>query len=216
MQGLPIGPYSNGWADRGKMMAVKAGNRIYTAAAAFLLAAFVQASSAPLYPLGPDISPEELASFSATIYTEKEQLPLGGLVTLEGIPYDSSALSGKYVLVNLGASWCPYCGREKPTLQRLYLDHADERFAVLAVFVGEQAATAKRYMEENGYGFPAAADPEDAVGAQYAARVPTSYVIDPEGNIIARIDGSKEWDSDLALRMLGYATGIELPGEALE
>jgi thiol-disulfide isomerase/thioredoxin len=197
-------------------MTGRAGNMIFSAAAAFMLAAFAQCSSAPLYPLGPDISPEELSLFGATAYSEKEQLPLGGLVTLEGTPYDSSALSGKYALVNLGASWCPYCGREKPSLQRLHSMHAGERFAVLTVFVGEGAETARRYMEQNGYDFPAAADPEDSAGGAYAARVPTSYVIDPEGNIIVRISGSKEWDSELALRVLAYAAGIELAGQALE
>jgi thiol-disulfide isomerase/thioredoxin len=197
-------------------MAARARNRTFYAAAAFLLAAFLQVGSAPLYPVEPDISPGELALFGVTVYSEKEQLPLIGLVTLEGAPYDSSALRGKYALVNLGASWCPYCRREKPTLQLLYLNYADERFAVLTVFVGEAAGTAKRYMDESGYSFPAAVDPEDRVGAEYAARVPTSYVIDPEGNIIARINGSREWDSELALRVLAYATGIDLVWQALE
>jgi thiol-disulfide isomerase/thioredoxin len=147
---------------------------------------------------------EELESFRVTLYSGQERMLLEGLLTLEGALYDINTLRGKYVLVNLGASWCPYCGREKASLQRLYTGHASEQFSVLAVFVGEQTETAQKYMADNGYDFPVAADTANKLRQEYAPRLPTSYVIDKEGNIIARINGSKEWDSSQALRVLDY------------
>ena len=109
-----------------------------------------------LFSLDIDITPEELTTFKVTPYTEKEQLLLDGLFTLEGASFAADFLKGKYVLVNLGATWCPYCRGEKPSFQRLYSEHANEYFAVLAVFVGEQPDTVKNYMDENNYSFPAA------------------------------------------------------------
>jgi thiol-disulfide isomerase/thioredoxin len=151
---------------------------------------------------------EELISFKATLYSGQEKMPLEGLLTLEGAAYDTNALKGRYALVNLGASWCPYCGREKASLQRLYKGYTNEKFTVLSVFVGgEDTETAQRYMAENGYNFPAAVAPADQLYEAHAPRLPTSYVIDMEGNILARINGSKEWDSAQALRVLDYLTG---------
>jgi peroxiredoxin len=157
-----------------------------------------------IFPAEEETIREELESFRVTLYSEQEQIPLEGLETLDGATFDISVLRGKYVLLNLGASWCPYCGKEKASLQKLYTGYASEKLTVLAVFVGEQTKTAQKYMADNGYNFPAAADSANRLREAYAPRLPTSYVIDMEGNITARINGNKEWDSEQALRVLDY------------
>ena len=115
----------------------------FIAVMAFLLTL----SCSTLEPGKVELSPDELSEFNVTLYTEKEQLDLEGLLTLEGFLYDTGVLNGKYVLVNFGASWCPYCGREKPSLQWLYHERSNEQFAVLPVFVNEQIVTVRRFME---------------------------------------------------------------------
>ena len=159
-----------------------------------------------IFPAEEETMQKELLSFNATLYSEQEKMPLDGLETLTGAVYDINTLRGKYILVNLGASWCPYCGKEKASLQRLYSVYANENFTVLAVFVGEKTETAQKYMADNGYIFPAVVDTANRLREAYAPRLPTSYVIDREGNIIARINGNKEWDSEQALRVLDYLT----------
>ena len=37
---------------------------------------------------------------------------------------------------------------------------------------------------------------------KYAPRLPTSYVVDGGGKIVARINGDKEWDSEEMMRIL--------------
>jgi thiol-disulfide isomerase/thioredoxin len=158
------------------------------------------------HPQGLGLSGEELAAFNVTVYAEKELLPLGGLATLDGRPYDSGVLRGKYVLVNMGATWCPYCGREKPSVERLHSGYfAGEKFAVLAIFLNERTETARGYMRERGYSFPAAVDTTNRLRERYAPRIPATYLLDPEGYIIARVNGDKEWDSEVALRLIGNA-----------
>ena len=146
---------------------------------------------------------EELEAYNVTLYAEKSRLPLDELVTLEGAPYAIEALRGKYVLINLLVTWCPYCRREKPSMERLYTEE-NRTLAVLTVSLGEDVDTVKEYMRENQYSFPVAVDMENKLRGTYAPRLPTSYILDPEGNIIARINGSKEWDSKQALKVLRH------------
>jgi len=150
------------------------------------------------------LSEEEMAAFNITVYIEKEQIPLDGLVTLDGQPYDSSVLRGNYVFLNMGATWCPYCNSEKPSIERLYSRYfTNVRFTVLVIYVNERVETARNYMQEGNYHFPATVDTTNRLREEYAPRIPATYLIDPEGYIIARINGYREWDSETALRLIG-------------
>jgi thiol-disulfide isomerase/thioredoxin len=157
-----------------------------------------------------DPSAEELSAFGVTLYGEGEMFPFEGLATLEGEAFEAGELLGKAVLVNLGATWCPYCREEKKSLERLRAGGLVEGLEVVGIFVGEKAEAAKGYMEGEGYTFMALADEGNALRERYAPRLPASYVVDGEGEIVARINGSKEWDGDEAVRVLGYmARGME-------
>jgi len=149
---------------------------------------------------------EDLADFDITLYDEKTQIPLDNLVALDGTPYDSEVLRGKHVLLNLWVTLCPYCRAEKPSIERLYRGQESGAFTVLAVSLGEEPETVRQYMDENRYGFPAAVDREGRLRDGYAPRLPTSYVLDPEGNILARINGEREWDGERALGLLRLLT----------
>jgi thiol-disulfide isomerase/thioredoxin len=108
------------------------------------------------------------------------------------------------VFVNLWATWCPYCREETESIERLYKRQGNKGFAVLTISLGEELETVNRYMAENACDFPVIADRTGKLMETYAPRLPTSYMLDPEGNIIARINGSREWDSDQMLRIFEH------------
>jgi thiol-disulfide isomerase/thioredoxin len=140
---------------------------------------------------------EEPGGFTVTIYTERELFPFEELTTPDGQPYNRAALGGKYVLVNLFTTWCPYCRKENPSVQRLH-----ERFPVLGVALGESGETVERYMREGGYNFPVAVNGTNTLRAKYAERLPASYVVGPDRRIVARIKGNKEWDGEEMMKVL--------------
>jgi hypothetical protein len=73
---------------------------------------------------------------------------------------------------------------------------------VLAVSLGEDPLTVSEYLETNRYTMPVVIDRENALRADYAPRIPRTYILDPRGNIIASISGSKTWTSEEADRIL--------------
>jgi len=168
----------------------------------FSLIIFIVILITPLH--AADVSEEELIEFRVTLYTEKERIPLDKLLTFDGNPYDNSELSGSYVLLNFWATWCPFCREEMPSKQRLYDNYTSGWFTLLTVSVGEEVNTITGYMNENGFIQPVILDPVNELKEIYAPRIPTSYVLSPDGYIIARINGYKEWDSERALRILRF------------
>jgi thiol-disulfide isomerase/thioredoxin len=142
---------------------------------------------------------EAPGEFTVTIYTERELFPFEELTTPDGQPYNRAASAGKYVLVNLFATWHPYCRKENPSVQRLH-----ERFPVLGIALGESGETVERYMREEGYSFPVTVDSTNRLRKKYAERLPASYVVGPDGRIVARINGNKEWDGEEMMKVLRH------------
>lgn len=151
-----------------------------------------------------EISPAELEEFDLTWYTGKELFPLTDLSTLDNKPYDPAVLNGKYVLLNLWASWCPYCAKEKPSIQKLYQQYAGDAFTVLTISLGEDTKTVRDYMASNDYTFPVVLDKNNALRELYASFIPTTYILNRHGYIIARIDNEQEWDTDTTVKILKY------------
>jgi len=118
-------------------------------------------------------------------------LPLlnGGDATL-------SSYRGKVVILNFWATWCPPCRTEMPSMEVLYQRFKNQGLEILAVDLGEDAATVRQFIQSNGYTFPVLLDRNNRVSNNYGIEaIPTSYILDREGRIIARIIGSIYWDT---------------------
>ena len=112
-------------------------------------------------------------------------------VTLpDGRTLTSDALKGKVVLVNFWATWCPYCRKEKPVIDRFWKDHRDRGFEVISISIDDTPAQITDWMQDKNYAFMAA--PTNAsVAAAFGnvASVPTSFIVDTDGQIRHKIAG---------------------------
>ena len=94
---------------------------------------------------------------------------------------------GRAVIVNFWATWCKWCTREMPHLQRAYEEHRDDGLVVLAVNVGEQADEAVAYMKEYGYSFDVVLDEDKSVTRAHGIRsIPVSLWVDKEGYVVRK------------------------------
>jgi thiol-disulfide isomerase/thioredoxin len=112
---------------------------------------------------------------------------------------------GRWVLVNLWATWCAPCLEEMPALDRLQAKLGGPEFEVVAISLDREGReVAERYRRE--LGLQHLAFYQDSTmrmtGAFRAPGLPATMLIDPEGREIARLLGPAEWDGDEAVAKL--------------
>ena len=123
------------------------------------------------------------------------------------VPFELSAMdgttrtlddyAGSYVLLNFWATWCAPCRIEMPALERLHQELAGRGLRVVGVDIGEETGDVRRFVEETGITFEIVIDHDLSTGRVYAARsLPMTYILDPEGTIVARAIGVRDWDSE--------------------
>ncbi|MFN3075650.1 MAG: TlpA family protein disulfide reductase [Alphaproteobacteria bacterium] len=104
---------------------------------------------------------------------------------------------GRLLVVNLWATWCTPCVREMPSLNRLAETLDREKFAVIAISEDKNTETARQFLEKNGLDHLAPYfDPGLTLSrALNVNGLPSTLLIDPEGQVFARVIGMTEWDS---------------------
>ncbi|WP_018872402.1 TlpA disulfide reductase family protein [Thioalkalivibrio sp. ALJ16] len=114
---------------------------------------------------------------------------------LQGDTHRLEDYRGEVVLINFWASWCPPCVHEMPSMQLLEDELRDEGFRILAVNLGEDEDTIRRFIEDEVQtDFTILLDPEQASLSDWRAMAyPTSYVIDRQGQVRYYLFGAIEW-----------------------
>jgi peroxiredoxin len=102
---------------------------------------------------------------------------------------DLAQLRGKPALVDFFASWCTPCGQEAPELRKLAAALGD-RATVVAVDWDDAGGPARAFVRKHGWTFPVLADTSGTAGEKYGlVGLPTSFVLDPQGRIVATFRG---------------------------
>ncbi len=138
---------------------------------------------------------ETLRRLGFHVFDEPIPLPDRSFASLDGTPQRLGALSGSVTLLNFWATWCPPCRKEMPSIERLKKAMDGENFRIVAISTGEDAKTVRAFIKREGYTFPIYLDESGALGSEFASQgIPTTYVVDARGNIIAGAVGAREYD----------------------
>ncbi|MBI1208228.1 MAG: redoxin family protein [Azospirillum sp.] len=119
--------------------------------------------------------------------------------------------AGKVLLVNLWATWCGPCVKEMPALDRLEAALGGGDFAVVAVSLDRGgAAVVEPFFKKAGIkALTMYFDPSSQAMTSFRLRgLPTSLVIDRDGNQVGRLEGDADWDSGDAQRLIRYYIGM--------
>lgn len=123
------------------------------------------------------------------------------LQDLSGATRRLSDFRGKVVFLNFWATWCGPCRFEMPSMEKLYRRLKDEGLEILAVNLQEDRSSVEQFVDEYGLSFPVLLDTTGRIGATYGARsIPTTYIVDREGFVIAGTIGTREWDTEEYIR----------------
>ena len=133
-----------------------------------------------------------------TIVSEPQKITDQIIASADGSPVRLSDMAGKAMLVNLWASWCAPCIEELPSLERLQATLGSDTFEVVALNVdrGGHRMAAEVLAEWNVSGLKVYADPSLQILTKLQAEgLPTSLVVDTDGNVRAYYLGPLEWDA---------------------
>ena len=120
-----------------------------------------------------------------------EPVPVATLPTLpEGGEGSIEDYRGKWVLLNVWASWCEPCKAESPALDR-FEERNRDRISVVGLDTKDLSEDALAFLREFRIEYPqlrdASGDYTD--GELKTTGVPESFLIDPEGNLVAHFPG---------------------------
>ena len=116
---------------------------------------------------------------------------------LDGKTQRLSDYRGKVVLVNFWATWCPPCRKELPSMQRLWGKLKGEPFTMHAIDTGETVEEILPFLFSTGteLTFPILLDHDSAIlKAWPVIALPTTFVVDKQGQIAYRAVGGRGWE----------------------
>lgn len=127
----------------------------------------------------------------------------------QGQPLTLQDLRGHYVLLNIWATWCGPCVREMPSLDRLQAHFDPQNFQVIALAEDHDAVTTVRafYARHRLKHLPIYVDTTGQVPSVFrVSGLPTTVLIDPQGRVVGRVEGSTDWSTPDALAFLERQT----------
>lgn len=132
---------------------------------------------------------------------EKIMAPDFTLEDMDGNKVSLSDYKGKIVFLNFWATWCPFCVREMPDLEKVHQEFSKGNDAVmLTINSGEKLEKAKKFMDDKKLTLPVLMDYTNEVGGIYGVSgIPVTYVIDRDGAFYGRISGPTDKDTIMGI-----------------
>jgi cytochrome c biogenesis protein CcmG, thiol:disulfide interchange protein DsbE len=97
---------------------------------------------------------------------------------------------GKWVLVNVWASWCDPCRDEAPELEQFYRQHRADNFEILGVDTQDDEGSAQKFVDEFDLTYPQLHDGSgDYADELKTTGVPENFLINPDGKVAIAIHG---------------------------
>lgn len=125
------------------------------------------------------------------------------LLDMNGKTHTLADYKGNPVIINFWATWCPPCREELPSMNRGWKKIKAEGIAMLAINVGEDEDTIFEFNGDYPIDFTVLLDKTGEVINQWPIKgLPTTFVLDSNGQLIYRAIGGRAWDDDKILNLV--------------
>lgn len=100
---------------------------------------------------------------------------------------DFAKLKGKYVLIDFWASWCSPCRQSFPHMREVYKKYKSDKFEIYSVSIDEDKNAWLKAVKEENNPWLQSLDTKNISQKGFAVTgVPSTFLIDPQGKIIAK------------------------------
>ncbi|MBU3554703.1 TlpA disulfide reductase family protein [Polynucleobacter sp. UB-Piko-W3] len=114
-----------------------------------------------------------------------QTLPFERVQTLDGAYFEIPKNNTKNTLIQLWASWCPFCKRQNNYLENFSKRIPPGSMNIVTISIDKTPAIAKEYMRQNHYSFPAAMmTPELNQAIGKIRGVPVILILDAKNKLI--------------------------------
>ena len=120
------------------------------------------------------------------------QVPPFRARTLAGDVFDRASLTGAPTMLVFWATWCGYCARQMPAIERIHRAFQGRGLRVVGVNTdraADQAAVVRGYVEEKGLSFPQVLDTGRVARAFRNSMLPHVVFVDEDGEIVRVFQG---------------------------
>lgn len=118
------------------------------------------------------------------------------LITLEGKKISLEQYKGKVIFLNLWATWCGPCIAEMPGIQSLYEDVQDnENIEFVMVSLDDAMSKPQKFIDRKDFTFPVYMPGNGIPDIYRTGAIPTTHIIDKEGNIVFSKRGTANYDT---------------------
>lgn len=126
-----------------------------------------------------------------------------------GSSYSTENMKGKVVFINFWASWCPPCRAEMPSVNSLYDQlKNDPKFEFVFINMDDNIQTALEYLKDHSFIIPIHRAEGFIPTDIYNGTLPTTVILDKNGNIVMKHSGMADYDSKNFMRQL---KALQLP-----
>lgn len=134
----------------------------------------------------------------------RDAVKIPALTLMDGQERPAGYYDGKPVIIEYWASWCPFCARQNPYLQRLWDDAKNKGLEVLAISIDRDEADARKYIQEKKYTFPVVMQTPELLQTFGKRRIiPKIIVVKADGKVAEVIPG--EMFEEDVLELIKYA-----------
>ncbi len=127
---------------------------------------------------------------------DTEAAPVGvAFTTREGASTDLAAFAGRPLVVNFFAAWCAPCVAEMPAIEAVH-QHLGDRVAFLGLSIDPDSGDGWAIADAAGVSYELGHDADSVLFHELGAvGMPTTVLIDAEGEIVDRHTGALTEDS---------------------